>query len=338
MAFVWNGVMEDIATGIAMGTFTPNGACALEGKTATSNGAGAFAGDTNSTSIGAGVFVEDDFLQLVEEVWNTQIIENLMWKLQLKLKIISRKLTHWSKEVIGKVFDQVNIWEEKMQELKELDILNNIIQPRRRAEKRACQVYQVDKNARYFVETKGQNHMNHRDNWIQGEDNIAKAAVHHFQHLFNLHHDFRDQDILNYIPSCITEEDNANLRAMPKYEEIKKAVFSMSSSSSVGPDGYNGTVYHKCWNIIKNDVQDFFNGRRLTKFYSLTCLVLIPKWNLLRKLNPFLNKIIFKNQSGFIKGRMIIENVLLAQEIVQNIKQLNTGGNIILKECHGPFL
>ncbi|XP_070002847.1 uncharacterized protein [Nicotiana sylvestris] len=57
--FVWNGVMVDIATGIGVAILTPNGACALGGKTATSNGVGEFVGDTNSTSIGAGVFADD---------------------------------------------------------------------------------------------------------------------------------------------------------------------------------------------------------------------------------------------------------------------------------------
>lgn len=55
----------------------------------------------------------------------------------------------------------------------------------------------------------------------------------------------------------------------------------MSSFSSAGPDGFNVTLYHKCWDIIKEDikefVQEFFNGKNMTKFYSHTCLVLIPK-------------------------------------------------------------
>nr|XP_009802923.1 PREDICTED: uncharacterized protein LOC104248369 [Nicotiana sylvestris]XP_016436485.1 PREDICTED: uncharacterized protein LOC107762629 [Nicotiana tabacum] len=282
---------------------------------------------------------EPDFLQLVEEVWRTQITGNPMWKLQQKLKLLSRKLTYWSKEVIGNIFDQVNIWEVNMQELDELDLLNNNTQSREELNKGHAEYIRWlgmqdtllkqkakirlfedgDSNGTYFYSVirdrtrKLQLHRikKYRDNWIQGEDNIAKAA------------------------------DNANLSTIPEYEEIKEAVFRMSSSSSAGPDGYNGTFYHKCWNIIKDDVQDFVqNFRRLTKVYSHTCLVLIPKVEspmvfsdlrpislsnfsckivskiLSRRLNPLLNKIISEYQSGFIKGRIITENVLLAQEIV----------------------
>lgn len=40
---------------------------------------------------------------------------------------------------------------------------------------------------------------------------------------------------------------------------------------------------------------------------------------------------ISENQSGFVKGRSITENVLLAQEIVQGVNQDNIGGNIMIK-------
>lgn len=40
---------------------------------------------------------------------------------------------------------------------------------------------------------------------------------------------------------------------------------------------------------------------------------------------------ISENQSGFLKGRIITENILLTQEIVQGIKIKNLGGNVVLK-------
>ena len=49
------------------------------------------------------------------------------------------------------------------------------------------------------------------------------------------------------------------------------------------------------------------------------------------RLAPILPKIISLNQSGFIKGRMITDNILLAQEMVEQIKTKRRGGNTILK-------
>lgn len=102
-------------------------------------------------------------------------------------------------------------------------------------------------------------------------------------------------------------------------------------------------------------IKTFFGGAELTKFYTHTCLVMIPKvespqyFTYLRpislcnvtskimskilnsRLSPILPKIISNNQSDFIKGRSISENILLAQEIINDIKKTNKGGNVVIK-------
>lgn len=146
---------------------------------------------------------------------------------------------------------------------------------------------------------------------------------------------------------------------LPDESEIKNAVFSLSADNTAGPYGYNGTFFQHCSEIIKKDVVDFvlelFKGKELTRFYSHTCLVLIPKVEsptsfselrpislsnfttkiiskiLAERLNPLLPKLISDNQSGFVKGRLITENILLAQEIIQNITKTNMGGNMFIK-------
>ncbi|XP_070044572.1 uncharacterized protein [Nicotiana tomentosiformis] len=154
-------------------------------------------------------------------------------------------------------------------------------------------------------------------------------------------------------------EDNDLLSKMVSGYEVREAIFDMSPASLAGPDGFNSTFYHKCWSIIATDViefvKSFFNGNNLTRFYSHTCLVLIPKVEspstlaefrpiglsnfsakiiskiLARRLNPLLPKLISENQSGFVKGRLITYNVLLTQEIIHGISDPNTGGNMVIK-------
>lgn len=106
---------------------------------------------------------------------------------------------------------------------------------------------------------------------------------------------------------------------------------------------------------MTNFVQEFFHGRQLKRYYSHTCLALIPQIEspanfsklrpisltnfsskiiskvISRRINLLLPKLISKNQSGFVKGRLITDNVLLAQEIIQGISQPNVGGNIVIK-------
>ncbi|XP_070043193.1 uncharacterized protein [Nicotiana tomentosiformis] len=149
------------------------------------------------------------------------------------------------------------------------------------------------------------------------------------------------------------------LSKFPEEDEIKEAVFSLSPHNTTGQDGFNGTFVQSCWKIIEREViafvKYFFKGKGLTKFYSHTCLVLIPKIdnhatfsdfrpislsNFTNKIiskivslrvNTLLHKIVSLNQSDFIKDRLISENILLAEEIVHNISHCNHGGNIIIK-------
>ncbi|OIT39781.1 hypothetical protein A4A49_61719, partial [Nicotiana attenuata] len=97
----------------------------------------------------------------------------------------------------------------------------------------------------------------HKERWVEGEDNIAKAAIRHFHKRYNIKHQFIDNDILECIPRTITEEDNIALTSIPNTEEIKDVVFEMGANSAAGPDGFNGTFFQKCWDIIKEDITNF---------------------------------------------------------------------------------
>ncbi|XP_075106825.1 uncharacterized protein LOC142179839 [Nicotiana tabacum] len=68
---------------------------------------------------------QDDFLNIVKEGWDTHISGNNIWRLQAKLKLLSRKLSQWSRESIGDIQSNIIKWEEKIQSLEEMGIINN---------------------------------------------------------------------------------------------------------------------------------------------------------------------------------------------------------------------
>ena len=74
-------------------------------------------------------------------------------------------------------------------------------------------------------------------------------------------------------------------------DELKQVVFSMNPNYAVGPDGMNGFVFQKCWHIIMNDlmgvVQAFFSGQMITKYFSHSCIVLLPKGNNPNKMTEY---------------------------------------------------
>ncbi|KAH0700920.1 hypothetical protein KY284_015135 [Solanum tuberosum] len=187
---------------------------------------------------------------------------------------------------------------------------------------------------------------NDNEEWIQGEEQIAQAACEYYQQIFQGQNDRIDDRILQNIPTVVTPEQNEMLQAIPTMEELRQVVFSMNPNSAAGPDGIGGKFYQVGWSIIKEDllaaVQSFFCGNIMPKFMSHACLVLLPKTEQPTKftdlrpisLSNFSNKIVSKilsmrlatilplllsdNQSGFVRGRSIIESIMLAQEITHD--------------------
>lgn len=195
--------------------------------------------------------------------------------------------------------------------------------------------------------------------WIQGDEEIAEAACNHFQQMFTGEDKYINEEVINCIPRLVTHDQNELLQTMPTMEELQQVVFSMSPHSAAGPDSMNGKFFQACWSIIKDDlltvVQSFFSGQIMPKYFSHACLVLLPKTSNPSKLSEFrpinlsnfTNKIISKllylrlapilpnlislNQTGFVKGRSISENIMLAQEIIHQIKKPVVEGNVVIK-------
>lgn len=48
----------------------------------------------------------------------------------------------------------------------------------------------------------------HRDNWIEGDNMIGRAAIRHYKNLFNMGKPYLDSGTIDCIPKLITKEDN----------------------------------------------------------------------------------------------------------------------------------
>ncbi|KAL8546894.1 hypothetical protein ACS0TY_006564 [Phlomoides rotata] len=85
---------------------------------------------------------------------------------------------------------------------------------------------------------------------------ILDTVVQFYTELFiDQGHNTYDDNILGeFIHHVVNTVDNATLSALPSVEEIKRAVFDMAPSSSPSPDGFSGSFYQACWDIITFDV------------------------------------------------------------------------------------
>ncbi|TYK26641.1 putative non-LTR retroelement reverse transcriptase [Cucumis melo var. makuwa] len=126
-------------------------------------------------------------------------------------------------------------------------------------------------------------------------------------------------------------------------DEVRRVLFSMDNGKAPGPDGFSLGFFKGTWTVVGEDFCDavlhFFETCYLPSGVNATAITLIPKrsgaermedfrpiscCNVLYKciskiladrLRVWLPSFISSNQSAFIPGRSIIENILLCQEL-----------------------
>uniref|UniRef100_A0A803QEA0 Reverse transcriptase domain-containing protein n=1 Tax=Cannabis sativa TaxID=3483 RepID=A0A803QEA0_CANSA len=180
--------------------------------------------------------------------------------------------------------------------------------------------------------------------------------------------------VMQSIPAAISNDHNLQLLEPVMEDEIRRALFQMHPDKSSGPDGMTSDFYQKSWNIVGGDiiklVQNFFVSGSFPRDLNKTNIVLIPKKKqpqVMNDLGPIslcnvVYKIISKvlairikqvlpfvisdNQSSFIPGRLISDNITIAFEIMHYLKRKRSGkeGYMALKldmisynVTHGAF-
>ena len=77
-----------------------------------------------------------------------------------------------------------------------------------------------------------------------------------------------DHSLLDIIPLVVSEQDNGALQQLPTKHEIQRVVFQMNVDSCSGLDGFTGSFFTTCWDVVKSDVcravGNFFRGGRIT--------------------------------------------------------------------------
>ncbi|GAA0158915.1 hypothetical protein LIER_38751 [Lithospermum erythrorhizon] len=155
-------------------------------------------------------------------------------------------------------------------------------------------------------------------------------------------------DSLKHIPKKLTADQIACLTAPFQPEEVKIALFQMPHYKSLRPDGFLAEFYQKNWDIIGEDVTratlEFLNSGHILKEINNSFITLIPKVDnptsmtdyrlislynviykisskvLVNRLNPHMNSLISPFQNGFVHGRSIQDNIIMAQELTYTIR------------------
>ncbi|XP_021996309.1 uncharacterized protein LOC110893511 [Helianthus annuus] len=183
-------------------------------------------------------------------------------------------------------------------------------------------------------------------------DEATDALVNHYASFLGTEDQVSSMDLTDICINTLSPEVASNMVRQITPEEIKNAMFSIGENKAPGPDGYTSAFFKHAWDIVGTEVTkailEFFDNGKILKQLNHTILALIPKvetpdsvldyhpiscCNVLYKciskiiterLKGCLETLVSINQSAFVPGRRISDNILLTQELMHNY-HLNKG-------------
>jgi exonuclease III len=176
---------------------------------------------------------------------------------------------------------------------------------------------------------------------------IPRVFTAFYQKLFTTEGMYGAEECLETMEPRVTSDMNAALLADFTMEEIDGALAQMHPLKSPGPDGFSACFYQRSWEIVRADVGkavlDFLNHGTFDPHLNSTNIVLIPKTKnptrvtdyrpislcnvlykimakvLANRMKKMMNYIISPNQSAFLPGRLITDNVIVAFEALHTM-------------------
>jgi hypothetical protein len=188
---------------------------------------------------------------------------------------------------------------------------------------------------------------------VTGQADLCAVALNYFDYLFKSNSTVHEP-VLSLIGPKISQEDNEKLLAPISKEELKTALFQMHPDKAPGPDGFNPAFYQHFWELCGNDIyeaaKEWLDRGYFPSSLNETNICLIPKCErpssmkdlrpislcnvlykmvsklLANRLKECLEKCVSEEQSAFIEGRSILDNALIAIEVIHALKRKTRGG------------
>ncbi|GJS22320.1 protein LAZ1 [Tanacetum coccineum] len=216
-----------------------------------------------------------------------------------------------------------------------------------------------DLNSAYFYKTiKSKNSRSRIDVLLDSSNNevtgtgVSEAFVNHYKIFLGIAAtcDMLDTEGL-FVKTIPNTMSNDMIRPITN-DEIHRAMFDIGDDRAPGLDGFTSALFKKGWSIVGDDVcnavRDFFTNEKLLKEINHTFIALIPKIPTPTRVTDYrpisccniiykcISKIITNriiggidgvvslNQSAFVPGRQISDNILITQELMHNY-HLNWG-------------
>eukprot|EP00253_Pinus_taeda_P026765 PITA_26765 len=260
-----------------------------------------------------------NFLEMVKKWWSEplEVRGSKMFNLQKKLKATKEKIKVWNKTVFGNIFQEKAILENKLEHIHRNGAAGNHSVEAMEQEKVLSQQWH-----KRCIQEETLWKQKSRIQWLrEGEQNTK----------------FFHREI--------------------SMEEVEEAIRSMPNDKDPGLDGFTINFYKPCWSIVKQEVWEVVEDSRcsgtILKSINSTFLALIPKVEeektldkfrpialcnviykiiskvIANRLKSILPGIISEEQSGYVEGRQILDNILLAQEMIHLLHSRKEAGMLM---------
>lgn len=194
---------------------------------------------------------------------------------------------------------------------------------------------------------------------------MSLHAISHFQNLLGpdslslQSYQSPPQWFAQLIGFCPSESHVSAMITIPSAEEIQKILFKLNPNKSPGPDGFTSAFYKSSWSFLGVEVltaithffqQSFFpasanstilalvpkrpGASSVTDYRPISCLNTLYKVIaklLVRRIKPILHALIVPNQTAFVKDILIMENTVLAGELVNGYHKKKGPKRITIK-------
>jgi hypothetical protein len=183
---------------------------------------------------------------------------------------------------------------------------------------------------------------------VSTQEEIETAALAFYSSLFTRQEVLDPGLVLDCVPHKVSDDMNESLMKPFTPEEVRRALFMMGPNKATGP-GLIAGFYQLHWEWLGPEVIDavlnFLNRGLMPPEINTTTIVLIPKVKhpqemkqfrpislcnviykicskvLANRLRECLDEIISEEQSAFVPGRLITDNVLVAYECTHYLKR-----------------
>nr|GEX80622.1 hypothetical protein [Tanacetum cinerariifolium] len=188
--------------------------------------------------------------------------------------------------------------------------------------------------------------------WLKNFIIMKDQFVKHFEGFLGISPEvakFSEEESLLFEKKVSSEDVEIMIKEISN-DEIKKALFDIEDNKAPRPDGFTSRFFKKSWEIIKDDfcaaIKEFFESGKLLREINATLIALVPKSTTPQKVSNFrpiaccnvtckciskiltnriknASHIVDDNESAFILGRAITDNILLVQELLKGYNCAN---------------